>query len=143
MPIERITPPLNEGSSRIIDFNVLDEDGEIVPAANITQAQLTLCNLELSNPDGSPAIVRIINNRDDQNVLNTNNVTVSDSTAKLVTWTMQPADNRKPSGLTEEEDTYLSRRTIWRHLATFHFEFTTGEYNYQIEIEVRNMKSIV
>lgn len=122
---------VNELSSRIVDFDVLDSDGVVIPAANITVAQLTLYDCDTFVPGASPA-EGIINSRDAQSVLNANNVVIADSGSpanKLVTWTMQPEDN----------PIVTPRRQIERHRAEFHFAFTTGEYNTTFEIEVMNL----
>lgn len=130
MAIDRIR--VNEGSSKIIEFDILDENGSIVPAANITVATLTLYDRETYQPGASPS-VGIINGRDAQNVLNGNNVVIADSGSpanKLVTWTMQPEDN----------PIVTPRRQIERHRAEFHIEFSTGEFNGEVEIEVMNLR---
>jgi hypothetical protein len=127
MAIDRVR--VNEGSTTVIEFNVLDADGAAVPAASLTLATLTLYDIGTYVP-GSP-VVGILNSRDQQDVNNDHDVTISDSTTKLVTWTSQPDDHV----------IVTPRRQLERHRAQFHFEWATGEFNYELEIEVVNLRS--
>lgn len=74
---------VKEGTGAIYTATLEDSAGTAIPLANLTTITLTLYNV----PDGE-----IINSRDDQNVLNQNNVVIH-STSGLLTWTMQAADN--------------------------------------------------
>lgn len=60
-----------------------DSTGTPIPLAQLVTLTLTLYDVDTES---------IVNSRDAQNVLNTNNVTVH-STSGLVTWEMQTADN--------------------------------------------------
>lgn len=119
---------VNEKSSFRIRFTVTDDDAVAVPLADLLSATLTLYDIEESDQSISPSQLRIINSRDEQDVLNTNNVTI-DPTSGLVTWAMQPDDNI----------IVTSRKQIERHKAEFHFVFMAGSFWYPIEIEVKNM----
>ncbi len=125
MAIDRIR--VTENSNRVITFSLLDSDGAPVPSASLTEATLTLFDWQTSG-GGSPA-VGIINARDGQNVLNANDVTIG-ATDGSVTWTMQPEDNV----------IVTERRQVERHRAMFHFAWATGLFDYELEIEVTNLR---
>ncbi len=74
---------IDEGTGAIYTATLEDSGGTAIPLANITSITLTLYNV---------ADAAIINSREDQNVLNQNNVTIN-ATSGLLTWTMQAADN--------------------------------------------------
>ncbi len=127
MPITRLRT--NERSSRTVTFTLLDNLNVVVPLTGIDTASLTLYDMGTYVPAGSP-VVGIINDRNDQDVKNTNNVTIH-ATSGLVTWLMQPADNI----------IVTVRRQIERHRAEFRFVTTTGaELDYQFEVEVVNLR---
>lgn len=71
-----------ERSSGRMTATMVDEAGDPISSASLDTLTLTLFEI-LSK--------KAINGRDDQNVLNANNVTVN-SSGELV-WTIQPADN--------------------------------------------------
>lgn len=118
---------VNERSTKLIEFDVLDEDGAGVPAANLTTAQLTLYDMDTAAPGESPD-ESILNDRDAQDVLNVNDVTIS--SVGHVEWTMQPDDNV----------IVTSRRQLERHRAQFLFTWVGGEFRQEIEIEVLNLR---
>src|SRR5687768_6325182 len=105
MAIDRVR--VNERSTKVIEFDILDQAGAAVPAASLSAATLTLVDLD-TYVQGSPS-EGIINARDAHNVLNANQVTIS--AAGHVVWTMQPGDN----------PIVTSRRQIERHRAMFRF----------------------
>jgi hypothetical protein len=119
---------VNERSTRVVDFDLYDHQDSALAEADILTATLTLFDLGTFHTTSSP-MGGIINNRNAQNVLNANDVTVSDGTSKLVTWTMQSADNPIVD----------SRKDVERHRATFVFTTSAGELRYMIEIEVKNL----
>lgn len=126
MAITRIR--VNENSSRTITFTLKDNAGTVVPLADITEAELTLYDMD-SHAPGSPA-VGIISSRDAQNVKNANNVTIH-ATSGLVTWAMQPEDN----------PIVTARRQVERHRAQFRFVVSGVELNSEpIELEVVNLR---
>lgn len=127
MAIDRIRD-VNERSSKVVTFTLKDQAGAPVPAASLTAAELTLYDVE-TYENASPA-VGILNDRQGQNVLNLNNVTIH-STSGLVTWTMQPEDNV----------IVTERRQVERHRAMFHFAWSGGSFDYECEIEVVNLRS--
>ncbi len=126
MAIDRIR--VNEGSSSSVTFTLKDNLGVVIPLANLSVAELTLFDLLTYAPLASP-IRGIINDRDSQDVRNTNDVTVH-VTSGLVSWAVQP------------EDTIIvaSRRQIERHRARFRFVASGAELDYQIEMEIVNMR---
>lgn len=77
-----MSEPFLEKTSGQMTGTLTDETGAVVPAASLTTLTLTLFDL---------ASGTILNSRDAQNVLNTNNVTVS--ALGVLVWTIQPADN--------------------------------------------------
>lgn len=88
------------GASASLSFVVLDDSGAAVAASGMSSATLTLTQ----GPN-------VVNSREDQNILNTNNVTIDESGA--VEWSIQPADT---SALTRCE-----------HRAVFTFTKSDGE----------------
>ena len=116
------TTVVNEKSTAKYTATLKDEDDVIIPAANIVSLTLTLCEI----PGAT-----IINTRDDQDVLNTNNVTV-DSSGILI-WTMQEADNIIVNSALDVEV----------HKATFKMTFnTTGKATWDIDVSVRNLSKV-
>lgn len=73
---------VNEQTTSKLTGQLVDQNGAGIPTGTLTAFTLTLYN----DADGS-----IINLRNGQDVLNTNNVTV-DSSGNVV-WTIQPDDN--------------------------------------------------
>lgn len=116
------TTIVNEKSTAKYTATLKDEDDVIIPAANIVSLTLTLCEVA----DGT-----IINSRDDQDVLNTNNVTV-DSSGILI-YTIQELDNIIVNSALATEV----------HRATFKMTFnTTGKATWDIDISVRNLSKV-
>lgn len=120
-------------SSRIIDekttptlsFELQDKDGNQISKADLTSLTLTLWDV-LS---GS-----IINNRDAQNVLDANNVTVTEAGgATTVEWKPVEADSAIQSADVVRED-------LEHHKARFVWEWNSGTRRNDLEIDlwVRN-----
>lgn len=126
----------NERCSGSIAGDIVDTNGDEVPAASLTGATLTLYDAEFGSL-GSPAS-GIINGRLAQNVLNANDVTI-DSDGHFE-WSVQSADNGKPDGLTEKQEAMLNCRQIWRHRAMFLFTWAGGEFRFEVELEVVNLR---
>ena len=83
-----------------------DETGAVIPASALTAITLTLYDL---------ATNAIINNRDGQNVLNANNVTI-DNSGNLV-WSVQAADHALVR---------TSGRPLEKHRAVFEYTWSSG-----------------
>jgi hypothetical protein len=97
---------VRERTSGVYSATLRDEAGAVIPDA-------TLESLTLSRyVTGSGAVV---NNRDQQDVLNTNDVTV-DSSGTL-TWAVRPADNAIVG---------THGRRFERHRAVFQFTWSSG-----------------
>lgn len=126
MSIERVR--VNEGSSKLISFTLTDSTGVAVPLVDIDTAQLTYYDFDTYS-NTSPALA-IINSRDSQDILNASNVTIA-TTSGLVTWSLQPLD---AVIMTEH-------RQIERHRALFRFVVGTATLDYEIELEVVNLRS--
>ena len=129
MAIDRFR--FNERSTGVIEGDIIDADGNLVPAEDLTEATLTLYDLETVIPGNSPA--GQINGRDGQDVLNANDVSidaVSPSTIGHFIWSVQPEDNI----------IVTERRQVERHRAMFRFAWATGEFRYECEIEVVNLR---
>lgn len=119
-----------ELSSGAIEFDIKDQDGAAVPAASLTAATLTLHDLETYDPGSGSPVVGIINSRDHQDVLNNNRV--SEDSSGHVIWSVQPDDN----------PIITARRQLERHRAKFYFEWASGSFNYECELEVLNLRSV-
>lgn len=96
---------VRERSSGVYTAQLLDENDDGIPAATLTTLTLTLYVKDTGD---------IINSRDAQNVLNTNNVAV-DSSGNL-TWTVQPADHA----------VVATGRKLERHRAVFDLTWSSG-----------------
>lgn len=131
MPIIERLDPFSQFTSGSIEFDILDREGEPVPVAGILTAELTLRDWDTGAARVGSPYDAIINNRDSQDVLNLNDVTLSDSpTVGHVLWEMQPADNV----------ILTDRRQVERHRATFHFTWNGGEFYKEYEILVNNLR---
>lgn len=96
-----------------------DEDGFALPLSAVSALELTLLNAR----DGS-----VINSRNEQNILNANQVTYSTSTGELV-WRALGADSPMVN-----DDAYAEL-----HIAHFHCEYgSVGELNWKLIVEVEN-----
>ena len=119
-----------EESSRTVTFTLKDQAGVVVPLADIDTITLTLYDFGTYSGTVTSPSRGIINGRIDQDVKNTNDVTVH-ATTGLVTWVMQPDDNV----------IVVKRRLVERHFAEFHIETTGGAVlNYPFGIEVVNLR---
>lgn len=94
-----------KGSTGLMTGILRDELGAVVPLASLTALTITLTDIDTG---------QIINTRNAQNALNTNNVTV-DSGGNLA-WTLQPADNVIITATTELE----------RHRVKFEWAWSLG-----------------
>ncbi len=116
---------VNEKTTAKYTAVLKDENGATVGSSDLVTLTLTLYN----KADGT-----IINNRNAQNVLNANNVTV-DANGNLA-WTLQPADNiivSDSSGINET------------HVALFEATYGVGGANairHQVEIVVNNLAKV-
>lgn len=95
------------GISGIFTGTLLDVAGTAIPLSNIVSVTLTLTN----DRDGS-----VVNSRNSQNVLNTNNVTIN-ATTGAITWLIQAADTAMVDSTQSWED----------HVATFTFTYETNK----------------
>lgn len=117
MGVQTVRTEINEETTGRLRFPLLDEDAEAVALANLVTLTLTLYDADTGT---------IINSRNAQNVLNTNNVTVSSS--GLVEWALQP------------EDTLLVGSSILEeHVALFRWTWTGGQQSEEIRHYVRNL----
>lgn len=82
--MKKVFPAVQNGAT-VAQLTLVDGEGNPIAAANVTAMTLTFWNLEL----GEDAI---INGRDGQDVLNTNDCTYG-ATDGLFTWAVQAADN--------------------------------------------------
>lgn len=96
---------VKERSTQKYTATIKDEADAAIAGTSLTTLTLTLYDEETGT---------ILNGRDDQNVLNANNVTVDG--AGLLTWTMQPLDNQIVTTALAQE----------RHLALFEWTYAAG-----------------
>lgn len=110
-----------EGQSLRVAFTLLDEDDVPVPASSLSTARLTLIDMETS---------RVINSRTNQNVLNANDVTITE--LGRVTWEMTAADNAL----------VRTNQQLERHRGRFSFTWTGGgAFDHDVYILVRKLGS--
>lgn len=91
-PVYRKAYPIKERQTLTYTFVLKDEAGVVIPASALSAAVLTVY---------SAASEAIVNSREAQNVLNANNVTISE--LGVVTWTLQPSDVTMLNQALEEE----------------------------------------
>lgn len=123
----RLTDVIAEQSSARISGVLQDEDGNGIPSGQLTSLILTLY------VEGEPS--SIINNRNTQDVLNANGVTV-DELGNL-SWQMSPADNEiVDSGGTSPESEY--------HVALFEWAWGGGakKGRHKIIVQVANFDHV-
>lgn len=77
----RSTYSISEQETPIYSFTLKDENGSVVPGSSLNSVTLTFYAVHSG---------AIINSRNGQNVLNANNVTISEQ--GVVTWTLQLND---------------------------------------------------
>lgn len=104
-----------------------DADGTAIPLTNITAITITL--YDVSSGD-------IINSRNDQDVLNDNDVTIH-ATSGLLTWDMQADDNPIVSSSLEVDKEE-------HHKALFEFvgNFTASPGKHEFDILVLNLGKV-
>ena len=112
-----------ERTTHVYRATLKDEDDAVVPASALSSLTLTLY---ADRPED------IINSRSQQDVLNTNNVTLS-SLGALV-WIMQPADNA----------IVKTSRAYEMHVALFEWTYASGtKYGkHEVRFNVRNLKKV-
>lgn len=113
-----------ENSTAKITATVVDENGVGLAAASLTTITLTLYL------KGTPATK--INSRDDQDVKNTNGVTIS--SAGALVWTMEPDDNPIIDNSKSSED----------HIALFEWTYNSGAKagKHEVEVTVQNLANV-
>lgn len=82
MPLSSSDRSFNERESGEYECTVKDPDGVAIPLSKVTALTLTLVDVDSGET---------INSRENQDVLNTNDVSYTE--AGLLTWTIKPADN--------------------------------------------------
>lgn len=124
----------NEQSSGIIEGDIVDEQDLPVTADRLTEATLTLYDLETGSLTTSP-IAGVINSRLEQDAKDANDVALdagSPATDGHFVWSVQPEDNI----------IVTPRRQVERHRAVFRFVWATGQFPYECEIEVVNLRML-
>lgn len=101
-----------------------DEEGVAIDGTILTTMVLTLYNLDSD--------LTIINSRNDQDVLNTNGVTI-DASGNL-TWTISPADNAIVNSAAAAE----------RHVALFEYTWSLGAKagKHEVILVVKNLAQV-
>ena len=119
-----LTDFINEKTTPKITATVQDTDGDAISGANLDTLTLTLYNKDDSGNT-------IINSREAQDVLNTNNVTV-DSNGALI-WSVQSLDT-----------IIIGTRKLETHRAVFEWTYSSGTKNgkHIIDMTIRNLVKI-
>lgn len=116
---------VNERNSLVIECDVLDEDGDGISPSALDSLTLTLFDMDTRQIETSP-YEGILNDRDEQDVLNANDVTLDED--GHFTWKMRPDDNA----------IVTLRRQIERHRAKLVFAWPGHRYTVEIPIDVVN-----
>lgn len=124
--------PIDEQESGSYIATIHDDLGNLVPGSSLLTLALTLYVVRY---DGSTAIV---NNRNHQNVLNTQNVQVYDSLQVAgdgktynLRWAIQPADTTLVEDIQYE-----------RHLALFEWSWAQGQGKHEVTLIVKNLRMV-
>ena len=108
-----------EKTTPVYTVTLRDELGNAIGSGEVNELTLTLINL---------VDEAIINLRDNQDVLNANNVTLS--VAGVLTYTLQPAD-------TAIQD---QTKAIETHRAVFYVRYnTTKHWRWQVDFPIQNL----
>jgi hypothetical protein len=123
----------DERSSGSIEGDIVDRNGDPVAAGSLTAATLTLYDWDTGAgyQDGSPGSSPrpgILNGRDTQDVLNANDVSI-DADGHFI-WRVQPEDNV----------IVTARRQVERHRAMLLFAWSDGEFRFECELDVNNLR---
>jgi hypothetical protein len=115
---------IDEQESGSYTATIVGNDGATpLPAASLLTFTLTLYVVKA---DGTE---QIVNARNQQNVLNANNVTVSAGGA--VVWTIQPGDT-----------TLVEDIPFERHIALFEWTWADGAGKHEVILKVRNLRRV-
>lgn len=116
-------PVVPEGTTALLSAVITDETSTAIAAATLSTLTLTLYPKEHTST--------FINSRSSQDVLNTNNVTVTSS--GVLTWTMQPSDNTIVD----------SSVSVEHHIALFQWTWPTSKAGkHEIEFRVSNLTNV-
>lgn len=119
-----LTTPVRERTTAFYTTTIVDENDVGVDLANIATLTLTYYDAETNT---------IINSRDDQDVLNTNNVTVA-TTGGTVIWTLQPLDTIIVD----------DRKELERHIAFFTWTWNVVNIGRkEIAFDIENILTLV
>lgn len=121
-----IQEPVNEKSTPVYKTVLKDENKSAIASGDLTSLTLTLYN---EDDDA------IINNRNAQDVLNANNVTV-DSSGNLE-WKIQTAD-------TAIQGSGIGTNEIENHIALFHYKWDSGnqEDYHEVVLPIINLNKV-
>jgi hypothetical protein len=128
-----------EGSSGFIRGQSVDQAGDPMDVGVLTAATLTLYDMETGE---------ILNDRDAQSLLSggspetgTNDVTFEAD--GYFRWDLQAGvPGASPEDL-GDNPIVTSRRQVERHRAMFRFVWTGGAFNYEVELEVVNLRKVI
>ncbi len=121
----------DQGSAGKIAGDIVDDDDLPVPASQLIEATLTLYDFATRVEHTGSPLTGIINNRYQQDVLNTNDVTIDEAGHFL--WQVTAADNVIVTRI----------RQIERHRAVLFFSWDGGQFNQEFELEVMNLRGVL
>ncbi len=101
-----------------------DQTGTDIALSSLTTITLTLYDLSTKG---------IINSRNAQDVKNTNNVVIT--SAGVLTWTLQPADNIIVTS-TKRAGAYE------KHIALFEYAWAAGSNKHEVVLEIRQLDKV-
>lgn len=119
-----LTVDIAEKSTGTYTATIVANDGVTpLPAGTLSTLTLTLYAIKADGIDG------IVNNRNQQNILNANNVTVS--AGGLLTWSIQVGDT-----------TLVEDIPFERHIALFEWTWPSGAGKHEVILVVRNLHRV-
>lgn len=132
MAADRPTYQINEQESGRYTALITGDDGAMLPGSTLVTLRLTVY---VTKRDGTD---QIVNGRDQQNVLNINNVQVletpltdANGRAYNLIWSIQPGDTTLVEQIRHE-----------RHICLFEWTFAGGAGNDEVYLNVRNVRRV-
>lgn len=120
----RFDEVINERSMPTFSVKLRDSAKQPIPGSELVSLTLTYCDVETGE---------IINGRDEQNVLNQNNVTISE--AGVLAWLLQPADTAIVNP---------AHNKLEEHLATFLVVYNDPpvQFTEDVLLTIRNLAQV-
>lgn len=126
---------VDEETTHQVLASIVDRDGDAIPASSLVTLVATLKEGTYTTVGGNSVFVpgATVNSRDNQDILNTNNVTVDAN--GLLTWSVQTVDTEIVN-----EDTAIGARE--NHLMTITATTASDQVHLEVLLKVRNLSNV-